>query len=54
MTGSELDCLGDGELADKISEIRVFARVSPDHKVRIVRALKKKRRNRGDDRGWSQ
>ena len=41
MTGSELDCLGDGELADKISEIRVFARVSPDHKVRIVRALKK-------------
>ena len=42
MTGSELDCLGDGELADKILEIRVFARVSPDHKVRIVRALKKK------------
>ena len=41
MTGSELDCLGDGELADKILEIRVFARVSPDHKVRIVRALKK-------------
>lgn len=41
MTGAELDCLGDGELADKISEIRVFARVSPDHKVRIVRALKK-------------
>lgn len=53
MTGSELDCLGDGELADKILEIRVFARVSPDHKVRIVRALKKNGGIVAMTRGWS-
>lgn len=42
MTGSELEQLSDAELAGKIDNIRVFARVSPKHKVRIVKALKMK------------
>ena len=40
ITGQEMDEFTDEEFADKISGYRVFARVSPEHKVRIVRALK--------------
>ena len=40
MTGEELNRMGDKELADRIGKIRVFARVSSDHKVRIVQAFK--------------
>ena len=40
MTGQEMDDFTDEEFANKISGYRVFARVSPEHKVRIVRALK--------------
>jgi Ca2+-transporting ATPase len=36
----ELDELSDEELEDRVRYVRVFARVSPEHKVRIVRALK--------------
>ena len=32
--------MDDGELKKRIRNAAVFARVSPDHKVRIVRALK--------------
>ena len=39
MTGTELDKLSDRELADSIGTYTVFARVSPEHKVRIVKAL---------------
>lgn len=39
-TGRELDRMSDEELADKIGEIAVFARVTPAHKLRIVRACK--------------
>lgn len=42
MTGSELDKLGDDELSKVIGNIGVFARVSPENKVRIVDALKSK------------
>ena len=38
--GAELDDFSDAELSEKIVEYRVFARVSPEHKVKIVRALK--------------
>jgi Ca2+-transporting ATPase len=38
--GSEIDDLSEKELADKITGYRVFARVSPEHKVKIVHALK--------------
>jgi len=40
MTGEELNRMGDKELAERIGKIRVFARVSSDHKVRIVQAFK--------------
>lgn len=40
MTGSELDTLDDKNLASTIKNCRVFARVSPEHKVRIVKAFR--------------
>jgi P-type Ca2+ transporter type 2C len=40
VSGAELDAMADEELAVRVDEIGVFARVSPQHKVRIVRALK--------------
>ncbi len=41
ITGQEMDALTDEKLAVVINEIDVFARVSPHHKLRVVRALKK-------------
>ena len=38
--GRELDGLGPEALAQRIDGIAVFARVTPEHKVRIVQALK--------------
>jgi Ca2+-transporting ATPase len=40
VSGTELDTMEDEQLARRIDTIGVFARVSPQHKVRIVRALK--------------
>jgi len=42
ISGTELDKMSDVELDNRIESIRVFARVSPEHKVKIVRALKAK------------
>jgi cation-transporting ATPase I len=39
VTGAELDELDDDELAQRLPGVAVFARVTPAHKVRIVRAL---------------
>ncbi len=41
ITGAELDTLSDKELRYKCSKYTVFARVSPEHKVRIVQAFKR-------------
>lgn len=40
ITGPEMESFSDEELSQKVNEFRVFARVSPEHKVKIVRALK--------------
>lgn len=40
MDGTQLNRMSDEQLAEKIGRIHVFARVSPEHKVRIVKALK--------------
>lgn len=40
LTGAEIDELSDEEFSDQINNYRVFARVSPEHKVKIVRAFK--------------
>jgi len=40
MTGAELNETSDEQLAERIDNVDVFARVSPRHKVRIVESLK--------------
>ena len=40
ITGAEIDQLSEAEFAERICRYRVFARVSPEHKVKIVRAFK--------------
>jgi Ca2+-transporting ATPase len=40
MTGAELDSVGDDELARLVNQASVYARVAPEHKLRLVRALK--------------
>lgn len=40
ITGSELDKLTQEQLNGKVNNLRVFARVSPEHKVMIVKAFK--------------
>lgn len=40
MTGVELDKLSDDELKKAVASCRVFARVTPEHKVRIVKAFR--------------
>lgn len=42
ITGMELNELSDEELDERIEEFSVYARVQPEHKVRIVQAWKKK------------
>lgn len=39
-TGAELDKMDDVALKEEVEEIDVYARVSPEHKMRIVNALK--------------
>lgn len=41
LTGEELDALSDEELARNITKISVYARVSPENKIRIVDAWQK-------------
>ncbi|BBC76038.1 calcium-translocating P-type ATPase, PMCA-type [Lactococcus cremoris] len=38
LTGQELDALTEDELRDNLQKISVYARVSPENKIRIVRA----------------
>lgn len=42
ITGSELSKMSDDELAERVENIRVYARVAPEHKVRIVKAWQSK------------
>ncbi|WP_026748473.1 cation-translocating P-type ATPase [Leptotrichia trevisanii] len=42
LTGAEIDELSDKEFSENIGKYKVFARVSPEHKVKIVRAFKQK------------
>lgn len=41
VTGLEVDEMTDEELYNNVKDIRVYARVSPENKIRIVRAWKK-------------
>jgi Ca2+-transporting ATPase len=44
LTGAELDNLNDEDFEIMVKDVSVYARVSPEHKLRIVQALK----NRGE------
>ncbi len=40
VTGPELDALSDPQLQDTVRSVSVYARTTPEHKLRIVRALR--------------
>lgn len=40
ITGKEFDKIPEAELAEKVKDYKIYARVSPEHKVKIVRGLK--------------
>ncbi|MCR4563003.1 MAG: calcium-translocating P-type ATPase, PMCA-type [Bacilli bacterium] len=40
MSGDEIDACNEEELRERVNHIRVFARVSPENKVQIVKAIK--------------
>lgn len=42
VTGADLDDISDEEMVNAVSRYRVYARVQPEHKVRIVKAWKKR------------
>ncbi len=42
ITGAELDLMSEEELDQKVEKISVYARVSPENKIRIVKAWRKK------------
>ncbi len=42
VTGSELRAMAEGELDQIVEQVRVFARVDPEHKLQIVGALQRK------------
>ncbi len=42
ITGAELDAMNDSELDAQVEEISVYARVSPENKIRIVKAWQRR------------
>jgi len=39
LTGAQLESMSDQALAQEVDRVRVYARTSPEHKIRIVKAL---------------
>jgi len=42
LTGAEIDGMSDAELPLKLEKVSVFARVTPEHKMKIINAYKKR------------
>jgi len=42
MEGKDLDRMSDGEFAEKVRDIQIYARVEPKHKMRIIEAWQEK------------
>lgn len=40
LTGQDIDAFSDAELSEKLASTSVFARVTPEHKLRIIKAYK--------------
>ncbi len=40
LTGNEVDAMSEAELSEKLATTTVFARVNPEHKLRIIQAYK--------------
>jgi len=40
LTGQDIDSFSDAELSEKLTKTSVFARVTPEHKLRIIKAYK--------------
>jgi Ca2+-transporting ATPase len=45
LTGSELDAMDDAELRERVEDVDIYARATPSHKVRILRALQENGRS---------
>jgi Ca2+-transporting ATPase len=43
VTGADIDALSHEELLTRVEQLCVYARVSPEHKLRVIKALKAKR-----------
>jgi len=41
LNGSEIETLSDDELCQRVNDVDIFARSSPEHKLRLVQALQK-------------
>ncbi len=41
ISGNELEAMSQQEFEEKVEDISIYARVNPEHKIRIVKALKK-------------
>ena len=42
LTGDEIDTLSDTELTSRLTDVSVFARVTPEHKLKIIQAYRKR------------
>ena len=42
LTGTDVERLSEGKLAEKIDKVSVFARITPNHKLKIVNVFKRK------------
>ena len=42
LTGENIDALNEAELAGKVEDVSVFARVTPEHKLKIIQAYKRR------------
>jgi Ca2+-transporting ATPase len=43
LSGADITKLSDNELSKKLDEVVIFARVNPEHKLRLIRLLKEKK-----------